>query len=90
MTASEALVIGGGIDLASRADGYPIPNMVMWSGTGKRLGQVANGIRLADGTVSVCIKRGALQQVLREETLARSTTHVEIRSPASTVPREHS
>ena len=60
-----------GIDLASRADGHPIPNMVMWSGTGKRLGQVANGIRLADGTVSVCIKRGVLQRVLREETLAR-------------------
>jgi FAD-dependent urate hydroxylase len=60
-----------GIDLASRADGHAIPNMVMWSGTGKRLGEVANGIRLADGTVSVCIKRGALQRVLREETLGR-------------------
>ena len=60
-----------GIDLASRADGHPMPNMVMWSGTGKRLGEVANGIRLEDGTVSVCIKRGELQRVLREETLGR-------------------
>jgi 2-polyprenyl-6-methoxyphenol hydroxylase-like FAD-dependent oxidoreductase len=60
-----------GIDLASRADGHPIPNMVMWSGTGKRLGEVANGIGLEDGTVSVCLKRGELQRVLREETLAR-------------------
>ena len=60
-----------GIDLASRADGHPIPTMVMWSGTGKRLGEVANGIRLEDGTVSVCIKRGELQRVLREETLGR-------------------
>jgi len=60
-----------GIDLASRADGHPIPNMVMWGGTGKRLGEVANGIGLEDGTVSVCIKRGALQRVLREETLRR-------------------
>ena len=55
-----------GIDLASRADGHPIPTMVMWSGTGKRLGEVANGTGLADGTVSVCIKRGELQRVLRE------------------------
>jgi FAD-dependent urate hydroxylase len=23
-----------GIDVAARADGHPIPNMVMWSGTG--------------------------------------------------------
>jgi len=60
-----------GIDLASRADGHPIPTMVMWSGTGKRLGEVANGIRLEDGTVSICIKRGELQRVLREETLGR-------------------
>ena len=60
-----------GIDLASRADGHPIPTMVMWSGTGKRLGEVANGIRLDDGTVSVCIKRGELQRVLREETFGR-------------------
>lgn len=43
----------------------------MWSGKGKRLGQVANGVRLPDGTVSVCVKRGLLQRVLREEALAR-------------------
>lgn len=56
-----------GIDVPSRADGFPIPRMVMWSGTGKRLGEVANGIRLPDGTVSVVVKRGLLQRVLREE-----------------------
>jgi FAD-dependent urate hydroxylase len=60
-----------GIDLATRADGHPIPNMVMWSGTGKRLGEVANGIRLGDGTVSLCVKRAALQRVLREEAVGR-------------------
>jgi FAD-dependent urate hydroxylase len=59
------------IDLPARADGFPIPCMVMWSGSGKRLGEVANGIRLADGTVSVAVKRGALQQVLHEEALNR-------------------
>jgi FAD-dependent urate hydroxylase len=41
--------------------------MVMWSGTGKRFGEVANGIRLPDGTVSVALRRGLLQRVLREE-----------------------
>jgi FAD-dependent urate hydroxylase len=55
------------VDVVAGADGFPIPNMVMWSGTGKRLGEVANGIRLQDGTVSVALRRGLLQRVLREE-----------------------
>jgi len=60
-----------GIDVPARADGFPIPRMAMWSGTGKRLGEVANGIRLPDGTVSVTVKRGLLQRVLREEAQSR-------------------
>jgi FAD-dependent urate hydroxylase len=60
-----------GIDVPSRADGFPIPRMVMWSGTGKRLGEVANGVRLPDGTVSVVVKRGTLQRMLREEAESR-------------------
>jgi FAD-dependent urate hydroxylase len=56
-----------GIDVPARADRFPIPRVVMWSGTGKRLGEVANGVRLPDGTVSVVVKRGLLQRVLREE-----------------------
>jgi 2-polyprenyl-6-methoxyphenol hydroxylase-like FAD-dependent oxidoreductase len=59
------------LDLAERADGFPIPRMVFWNGNGKELGEVANGVRLADGTVSVCVKRGLLQKVLREEAIAR-------------------
>src|SRR5918994_3814742 len=59
------------IDVPARADGFPTPRMVMWSGTGKRLGEVANGIRLPDGTVSVIVKRGLLQRVLREEAESR-------------------
>lgn len=55
------------IDVPARADGFPVPRMVMYSGTGKRLGEVANGIRLPDNTVSVIVKRGLLQRVLREE-----------------------
>lgn len=55
------------IDVPARADGFPVPRTVMYSGTGKRLGEVANGIRLPDNTVSVIVKRGLLQRVLREE-----------------------
>lgn len=59
------------LDLAARADGFPIPTLAFWNGRGKELGEVANGVRLDDGTVSVCVKRGELQRVLREETVAR-------------------
>jgi FAD-dependent urate hydroxylase len=55
------------VDVVTGADGFPIPNTVLWSGTGKRLGEVANGIRLQDGTVSVALRRGLLQRVLRVE-----------------------
>ena len=58
------------VDLAARADGFAIPRLVFWNGKGKELGEVANGVRLADGTVSVCVKRGELQRVLREEVIA--------------------
>ncbi len=52
-------------------DAFPAPRMVMWSGTGKRLGEVANGVRLPDGTVSVVVKRGQLQRVLADEAMSR-------------------
>jgi FAD-dependent urate hydroxylase len=63
-----------GVDAAGQADGVPIPRTVMWSGTGKRLGEVANGIRLPDGTVSVALRRGLLQRVLREEAERRGVS----------------
>ncbi len=53
------------------AAGFPTPRMVMWSGSGKRLGQVANGGELDDGTVSVTIKRGLLHAALRDEAARR-------------------
>jgi FAD-dependent urate hydroxylase len=59
------------IDIAPKADGFPIPRMIMWSGTGKRLGEVANGTALPDGTVSACVRRGELLKVLRAEVRAR-------------------
>ncbi len=53
------------------AHGFPTPRMVMWSGSGKRLGEVANGLRLPDGTVSTTVERGQLHGALRRETLKR-------------------
>jgi FAD-dependent urate hydroxylase len=53
------------------ARGFPTPRMVMWSGSGKRLGEVANGLELADGTVSITIERGLLHAALRREAVSR-------------------
>jgi 2-polyprenyl-6-methoxyphenol hydroxylase-like FAD-dependent oxidoreductase len=55
------------IDAARQTDGVRIRRTVLWSGTGRRLGEVANGIRLPDGTVSAALGRGLLQRVLCEE-----------------------
>jgi 2-polyprenyl-6-methoxyphenol hydroxylase-like FAD-dependent oxidoreductase len=51
--------------------GFPTPRMVMWSGSGKRLGEVANGLRLRDGTVSITVERGHLHGALRRQALQR-------------------
>lgn len=49
----------------------PTPRMVMWSGSGKRLGEVANGLRLDDGTVSHTILRSDLYRSIRDEATRR-------------------
>lgn len=51
--------------------GIPTPHMVMWSGTGKRLGTVANGMALEDGTVSHTILRSDLYRIIRDEAMSR-------------------
>jgi FAD-dependent urate hydroxylase len=53
------------------SDGFPTPRMVMWSGTGKRLGEMANGVTLPDGTTSITIQRGLLHRALRDEAVRR-------------------
>ena len=53
------------------AHGFPTPRMVMWSDSGKRLGEVANGLRLPDGTVSITVERGHLHGALRSEAVQR-------------------
>jgi FAD-dependent urate hydroxylase len=47
--------------------GFPTPTNVLLSGTGKRLGSVSNGGRLADGTVSHTVKRVRLYRALHQE-----------------------
>ncbi|WP_327088688.1 FAD-dependent monooxygenase [Nonomuraea sp. NBC_01738] len=54
------------------AAGIPTPRMVMWSGSGKLLGEVANGLALDDGTVSHTILRSDLYRIVRDEALSRN------------------
>lgn len=51
------------------ADGFHCPHMVMWSGRGKRLGEVPNGPAGEPDRGSAVVRRARLHQVLREETL---------------------
>ncbi|GAA3542772.1 FAD-dependent monooxygenase [Nonomuraea rosea] len=53
------------------ATAIPTPRMVMWSGSGKRLGEVANGLRLDDGTVSHTVLRSDLYRTIRDEAAQR-------------------
>ena len=55
-----------GLEAQVTAEGFAIPRMIMWSGSGKRLGEVRNGVAPGQGAVSVIVKRGALHRILRE------------------------
>ena len=54
------------LDEQVASQGSPIPRMVIWSGKGKRLGEVRNGARAEVGAPSINILRSRLHQVLRE------------------------
>jgi 2-polyprenyl-6-methoxyphenol hydroxylase-like FAD-dependent oxidoreductase len=56
-----------GLDDQVSSQGSPIPRMIIWSGKGKRLGEVRNGARAEVGAPSINIMRSRLHQVLREE-----------------------
>src|SRR5262245_15270757 len=58
-----------GLDAQVAVEGFPIPRMIMWSGSGKRLGEVRNGALPGQGAVSVVVKRGALHRIIREAAL---------------------
>ncbi len=55
-----------GLDGQVSSQGSPIPRMIIWSGKGKRLGEVRNGARAEVGAPSINILRSRLHQVLRE------------------------
>ncbi len=56
---------------AVTADGFPTGEMEFSSGTGKKLGAMAMGPTLADGTVTHTLRRADLYRRLYEETMAR-------------------
>jgi 2-polyprenyl-6-methoxyphenol hydroxylase-like FAD-dependent oxidoreductase len=66
--ACNGLGVLGTLGLADRvaSQGSPIPRMIIWSGKGKRLGEVRNGARAEVGAPSINILRSRLHQVLRE------------------------
>jgi FAD-dependent urate hydroxylase len=53
------------------AAGFPTATNVLLSGTGRRLGAVSNGGRLADGTVGHTIKRSRLYRTLLQQAVDR-------------------
>jgi 2-polyprenyl-6-methoxyphenol hydroxylase-like FAD-dependent oxidoreductase len=60
-----------GADGPVLAEGFPTPTNVLLSGSGRRLGAVSNGGRLADGTVSHTVKRARLYRALHDEAAGR-------------------
>ena len=66
--ATNGLDVLGQLGLRARleSDGHRSPHMVMWSGTGKRLGSVPNGPAGEPERGSVVVRRSWLHQVLRE------------------------
>ena len=51
--------------------GFSTRHLVLWSGTGKRLGQIPIGGTLPDGTVSITIKRAHLYRALHDQATRR-------------------
>jgi len=56
-----------GLDDRVSSQGSPIPRLMIWNGSGKRLGEVRNGARAEVGAPSINLLRSRLHQVLREE-----------------------
>jgi 2-polyprenyl-6-methoxyphenol hydroxylase-like FAD-dependent oxidoreductase len=58
-----------GLDDPILTEGSPIPCMILSSGKGKRFGEVPNGARSEVGASSIVVKRGTVNQILREENM---------------------
>ncbi len=84
-----------GLEAQVTAEGFAIPRMIMWSGSGKRLGAVRNGAVPGQGARSVVVKRGAVHRILREAairqgipiTWGRSIADIEITSDNMVIAR---
>jgi 2-polyprenyl-6-methoxyphenol hydroxylase-like FAD-dependent oxidoreductase len=59
------------IDPARLRKGFATPRFAMYLGDGRKVAEIPNGPRLADGTVAMTIKRGDLYGVLRDEAMRR-------------------
>ena len=51
--------------------GFATPRFAMYLGNGRKIGEIDNGPTLADGTVSLTLRRSELYARLRDEALAR-------------------
>src|SRR5688500_8441741 len=60
-----------GLEAQVTAEGFPIPRMIMWNGSGKRLGEVRNGAAPSQGAASVVVRRGTLHLIAREAELLK-------------------
>ncbi len=60
-----------GADEPAIAASFPTPGMVLWSGTGKRLGTLKMSDPLDDGTTSHTLKRADLYRVMHEQATGR-------------------
>ncbi len=67
--ATNGLAVLDALDLRTplQSDAHHCPRMVIWSGRGKRLGEVPNGPAGEPERGSSVVRRGRLHQVLREE-----------------------
>jgi 2-polyprenyl-6-methoxyphenol hydroxylase-like FAD-dependent oxidoreductase len=59
-----------GLDGAVRGSGFDTPRMALFSGSGRKLVEFANGVR-ADGTVGQTVRRSDLYGALRDEAVRR-------------------
>ncbi len=58
-----------GVEAEVATAGFATPRLVMWSSSGKRLGEVRVGPSTEQGTTSTTVRRGVLQRILREKAL---------------------
>ena len=60
-----------GADEPAIAAGFPTPAIVLWSGTGKRLGVTEVRLALDDGTTGLTMKRADLYEAMHEQAAGR-------------------